>query len=251
MACDSWKAKLDSYLDGELPQEEMRTFDAHVRSCASCAADALARVQIKRTIQTYGKRFTPTAEFRRRIQKSVATKAPRSWGLAWSLATAAVAILLVGALTGTRVGTLRSRNDQVYSEIADLHVATLASSSPVDVISSDRHTVKPWFQGRIPFTFDLPELQNSNFSLLGGRMTYLDQSPGAQLIYQLRKHQISVFVFQEASLRGKFGQDASARSKLSFRMETWSRGGLRFFVIGDASAADISSLAGLFEATGS
>ena len=76
---------------------------------------------------------------------------------------------------------------QVFSEIADLHVATLASSSPVDVISTDRHTVKPWFQGKIPFAFNLPELQNSEFSLLGGRMTYLDQTPGAHLIYDAAK----------------------------------------------------------------
>jgi|SRR5438445_13863468 len=62
---------------------------------------------------------------------------------------------------------------------------------------TDRHTVKPWFQGKIPFAFDLPELQNSEFSLLGGRMTYLDQTPGAHLIYDARKHHISVFVFQE------------------------------------------------------
>ncbi len=85
-------------------------------------------------------------------------------------AAAAVVILVVGTLTSTYVGT-RAGRDHVFSEIADLHVATLASSSPVDVISSDRHTVKPWFQGKIPFAFDLPELQNSDFSLLGGRMT--------------------------------------------------------------------------------
>ena len=59
MACEPWKAKLDTYLDGELPEEEMRSFDAHVRTCPSCSADALARVQMKRTIQAAGKRFTP------------------------------------------------------------------------------------------------------------------------------------------------------------------------------------------------
>jgi len=145
------------------------------------------------------------------------------------------------------VGT-RSGRGQVFSEIADLHVATLASSSPVDVISTDRHTVKPWFQGKIPFAFDLPELQNSEFSLLGGLMTYLDQTPGAHLIYDVRKHHISVFVFQERSLRARLDEDSRAPKQLSFNMETWSQGGLRYFVIGDASAADIDSLAKLFKA---
>ena len=158
-------------------------------------------------------------------------------------------ILVVGALTSTYVGT-RSGRGQVFSEIADLHVATLASSSPVDVISTDRHTVKPWFQGKIPFAFDLPELQNSEFSLLGGRMTYLDQTPGAHLIYDVRKHHISVFIFQEQSLTiaSKLDDNSLSPKKVPFNMETWSQGGLRYFVIGDASAADIDSLAKLFKA---
>ena len=247
MVCESWKAKLDTYLDGELPEAETRTFDAHVRSCQSCSADALTRVQMKRTIQVAGRRFTPSAEFRRRVQQSIAPKPQRSLGLGWMFAVAAAVILVVGALTSTYVGT-RSDRGQVFSEIADLHVATLASSSPVDVISTDRHTVKPWFQGKIPFAFNLPELQNSEFSLLGGRMTYLDQTPGAHLIYDVRKHHISVFVFQEQSLRAKLDDNSLSPKKLPFNMETWSQGGLRYFVIGDASAADIDSLAKLFKA---
>ena len=78
----------------------------------------------------------------------------------------ALAVFAVAVLLSNYWGLQQSRGAQVYSEIADLHVAALASSSQVDVVSSDRHTVKPWFQGKIPFTFDLPELQNSEFSLL-------------------------------------------------------------------------------------
>ena len=254
MVCESWKAKLDTYVDGEVPETEMRTFNAHVRSCPSCSADALTRVQMKRAIQAAGKRFTPSAEFRKLMQQSIASRPQRTFLLGWMLAAAATVILIVGTLTsaylGTRSGKDLAYRDQVFSEIADLHVATLASSSPVDVISTDRHTVKPWFQGKIPFAFDLPELQNSEFSLLGGRMTYLDQTPGAHLIYDARKHHISVFVFQERSLRLPAMSDEGSLSpnKLLFNMETWSQGGLRYFVVGDASAADIDSLAKLFKA---
>jgi anti-sigma factor RsiW len=246
MVCESWKAQLDTYLDGEVSEQEMRTFDAHVRNCPSCSADALSRVQLKRAIQVAGKRFAPSAEFRKRMQQNMAPQPRRSFSLGWMLAAAVV--LVAGTLTSTYLGS-RSGTDQMFSEIADLHVATLASSSPVDVISTDRHTVKPWFQGRIPFAFNLPELQNSEFSLLGGRMTYLEQTPGAHLIYDVRKHHISVFVFQERSLPAKLRNSASLPGKLSFNMETWSQGGLRYFVIGDASAADIDSLAKLFRAT--
>jgi anti-sigma factor RsiW len=246
MVCESWRAKLDTYLDGEVPEAEMRTFDAHVRNCPSCSADALTRVQMKRAIQVAGKRYTPSAEFRKRMQRKIAAKPQRSLGLGWTFAATAAAIIVVGTLTSVYLGTRSGRN-QVFSEIADLHVATLASSSPVDVISTDRHTVKPWFQGKIPFAFNLPELQNTGFSLLGGRMTYLDQTPGAHLIYDVGKHHISVFVFQERSLPARLDKDPVSPNQLTFNMETWTQGGLRYFVIGDASAANIDSLAKLFK----
>jgi anti-sigma factor RsiW len=252
MGCESWTTKLDSYLDGELPAEEMRAFDGHVRICPTCAADALARVQMKRSIQAAGKRFTPSAEFRKRMLHSIAAKPRRrGFGFAWVTASAVVAALLVIGIATTYKRGERARSEQAYSEVADLHVATLASSSPVDVISTDRHTVKPWFQGKIPFSFDLPELKNSDFSLLGGRMAYLGQSPGAHLIYEIRKHRISVFVFQEAALRGNWDDNSAATKKLSFNLETWSQGGLRYFVIGDASSGDVIQLSNLFKSTGS
>jgi anti-sigma factor RsiW len=252
MECEVAKLKLDAYLDGELPSEEMRVFDAHVRGCPSCAADALARVQMKRAIQSAGKRFAPSAEFRNRMQQRIAGKPqPIGVGFSWIAVTAVVAILAAIGLTVAHNERKQARTQQVYSEIADLYVANLASSSPVDVLSSDRHTVKPWFQGRIPFAFDLPELQNSEFSLLGGRMTYLDQTPGAHLIYELRKHRISVFVFPEATLRKNLDAKPFVTKQLSFSMETWGQGGLRYFVIGDATTDDIDSLAKLFKSVGS
>jgi len=79
-------------------------------------------------------------------------------------------------------------------------------------------------------------------------MAYLDQTPGAHLIYDLRKHHISVFVFQERSLPARLNEKSFAPKNVSFNMETWSQGGLRYFVIGDASAADIDTLVKLVKA---
>src|SRR5882762_4728936 len=248
MACESWQAKLDTYLDGELPSEQMRAYDSHVRSCLSCSSAALALVQRKRSVHDAGKRFAPSAEFRQRMQRSIAGRPRRSRSFAWMLAAVAVLVFAVVGLSAIRLGREQAHTAQVYGEVADLHVATLASSSPVDVVSTDRHTVKPWFQGKIPFAFDLPELQNSAFSLLGGRMTYLDQTPGAHLMYDVRKHHISVFIFQEQSLPARLDNNFLSPKELPFNMETWSQGGLRYFVIGDASTADIDSLAKLFKA---
>src|SRR6201997_4782675 len=232
MVCELWKTRLDTYLDGELPSEEMLAFDSHVHSCSTCGADALARVQMKRGIQAVGKRFTPSPEFRKMVQRRIEAKPRRSsFGIAWMMASSVTAVLVVIGLATIYRGRDTDRTEQVYSEVADLHVGMLASSAPVDVVSTDRHTVKPWFQGKIPFAFDLPELQNSEFSLLGGRMAYLDQTPGAHLIYDARKHHISVFVFQEQSLRGRLDENSLSPKQLPFNMETWSQGGLRYFVI--------------------
>src|SRR5689334_5082926 len=109
MVCESWKAKLDTYLDGELPSEETHVFDAHVRICPSCAANALTRVQMKRTVQAAGKRFTPSAEFRRRVQQSVAAKPRRGVArFSWMMATAMIAVLLVAGLAATYLGRQRA-----------------------------------------------------------------------------------------------------------------------------------------------
>src|SRR5271169_5915223 len=122
MGCESWNAKLDAYLDGELPSEEMRGLDAHLRGCASCSADALSRVQMKRTIQAAGKRFTPSPEFREQLRQSIAPK--RGLHLQWLVAAAAVAVLVAGALLTSSYLGVRANRNHVFSEIADLHVET-------------------------------------------------------------------------------------------------------------------------------
>jgi anti-sigma factor RsiW len=246
VACEGWKTRLDAYLDGELPEAETREADAHVRACPECSQAALGQMQMNRAVQTAGRRFTPSADFRRRIEQQVAAKPRRRFSLAWAVLVAAVALLVAGALTTAYMRMLSTRR-QVFSEIADLHVATMASTSPVDVVSTDRHTVKPWFQGKIPFSFNLPEVHDTEFTLVGGRMTYLEQTPGAQLIYDVRKHHISVFIFPATNLPSSLRGETELRSDLNFSLETWQQGGLRYFAIGDSSAADVAKLASLFQ----
>ena len=244
---DKWTDKIDLYLDGELSSADMRDLDAHLRDCPSCSADALGRLQLKRAIHSAGNRYSPSAEFRQRIRKDIARKPGRSPIRGWLTAAAVAAIVLVFILVPISLRQGRMARQQTFAEIADQHIATLASSNPVDVVSSDRHTVKPWFQGRIPFTFNLPELQNSDFTLLGGRITYLGQAPGAELIYQIRKHRISVFIFPDQQVGKRLGSDTGSQKQFSFNLESWSQGGLRYFVLGDASGDDISNLANLLK----
>jgi len=249
MGCEQWRGKLEAYADGELDPAEARTLGEHLRTCSECAADALERVQMKHAVQMAGKRFAASAELRSRIAKSVTPK-PRRQLWPWQiLAAPALVLLILAVATNSYMGRENARRQRVYSELADLHVAALASAAPVDVVSTDRHTVKPWFQGKIPFTFNLPDLQGSEFTLLGGRVTYFAQTPGAHLIYQIRKHEISVFIFQDRIFEDRGEATLSLPSgparALSFNEESWTQNGLRYFVIGDVGADDIRALSKL------
>jgi anti-sigma factor RsiW len=243
MTCD-WVSKLDQYVDGELSTGELTEVETHLRACPTCAADALSRLQMKRLTQAAGRRFSPRPEFRLKIEKSIDAGRRPGWVRRWAPALA-VAAMLVLMLVPATVWLQQSRTEHALGELADLHVSNLASANPVDVVSSDRHTVKPWFQGKLPFTFNLPELQTSPFKLIGGRLTYFQQSPGAQLVFEVGKHQISVFIFQNRDELTRLNSGSLLSSKLAFNTETWVDGGLRYFVLGDAGQSDVHDLSEL------
>ena len=245
MTCDQWRGKLDAYVDSDCSGEELASIEAHLRTCATCAAAALGRLQMKRMTQAVAARYSPSPEFRQRIEKSIRPKRQLAWTLGWMPRFAVVAVALVILVAGITVWIRHSTRQQGLAELVDLHVATLASTNPVDVISTDRHTVKPWFQGKLPFTFNLPELQNSPFKLLGGRVTYFEHNPGAHLLFQIRSHQLSVFILQDRPGMIPLTMGVTSERELAFNVETWSEGGLRYVVVGDASPADIHALGDL------
>ena len=247
MACEEWSAKLDAYLDGELPPADAGTLRSHLRICPACAAETVERLELKRSVAAAGKRYTASPKFRAKIATSVATRPLRRTGWSWGIvAVPALLVLILSVARNVYVNRESAREQRIYSRLADLHVTALASATPVDVVSTDRHTVKPWFQGKIPFSFNLPELQGSDFTLLGGRITYLAQAPGAHLIYQVRKHEISVFIFQDRIAEAA-GLPAGLAHALSFNIENWTRNGLQYFVVGDVSSDDIQALSRLLQ----
>ena len=248
MGCEQWHDKLDLYVDGELEAAEAKALSSHLRSCSACASDALERVQLKRSIQIAGRRYEPSAQLRKKIAGNVTVSPVARFGWWRWAAVAALALIVAGGWLYASLGRENAQRQRLYSELADLHVSTLASATPVDVLSSDRHTVKPWFQGKIPFTFNLPELQGSEFSLLGGRVAYLGQSAGAHLIFQVRQHKISVFIFPERAEMPRLA--AGPVNELSFNVESWTKNGLTYFVVGDASADDIRALSKLLRTAG-
>ena len=249
MTCDPWQEKLDAYVDGDGPQDSS-DLEAHLRTCPSCSADALGRLKMKRMTQAAAARYSPSPQFRLRIEKSIQKSRKPLWAFGWMPALAAVAVALILIVASAALWLRHSAREQTLAELLDLHVATMASANPVDVISTDRHTVKPWFQGKLPFTFNLPEQQNSPFKLVGGRVMYFKHSPGAQLLFELRNHRLSVFIFQDQPGTIPLAMGVTAAREMAFNVETWSESGLRYVVIGDAGPADIHDLSELLRVAG-
>lgn len=242
MTCELWETKIDAYVDGELAQEEQRAFREHLASCAACSQDALGRMELKRDVHAAGKRYQPSDEFRARMARQITAPKPRVIG--WWRPLGAVAAVLLLAFSVSILHVRHMQREQLVREIADLHVSNLASANPVDVVSTDKHTVKPWFQGKLPFTFDLPELSGTQFELVGGRMVFVEQQPAALLVYGDRKHKISVLVSLDRAGLEKLG--STETSVNSFHLETWSQRGLHYIVISDSSAQDVHALAEMF-----
>lgn len=253
MACDRFSRgighdELDAFVDGELSADAQREFDAHLRTCPSCAADIANRVQLKGAVKRAGRRFTPSADFRRKIQNQVLPQ-KRTWSAAWLPAFAAAAVILLAAVW--MLGRWTVGSQAAIGELVDLHVTTLASANPVDVVSTDLHTVKPWFEGKLPFAVNVPDLKDTPFTLIGGRVTYLEQAPGAGLLFQYRKHRLSAFIFQDRAKWKNVSTTGAPVRHASFWVETWSAGGLRYFVMGDTSAANVEQLSDLIKGAAS
>ncbi len=244
MSCAAFGARLDLYLDGELGDADLPALEGHIATCASCAAEALRRRELMAAIRDAGARFRAGPRLTARVERSLAGRRRPSLAT-WLIPLAAA--LLAGIGLAFYQGLARADREHALGELLDVHVATLASTSPVDVVSTDRHTVKPWFEGKLPFTFDLPDLAGTPFELVGGRVAWLRQAPAAQLMIRLRSHRISVFVLAEGTdaARALSGVLSSGRAP-AFRVVTWSGRGLRFVAVGDTNRDDLELLAASF-----
>ena len=232
MNCE-WQEKTGLYVDGELEPAAQQSFAVHLESCAGCAAAVLEQEELKRAVRIAGKRFTAPPELYASVHKSLhPEKGQAGW---WNWALAASTLVLLVALGFALLG--RPKQDSTFAELVGVHVTTLASANPVDVISTSQHVVGPWFQGKLPFAFHLPELAGSPYTLVGGKVVYIQQSPGAQLLYQAGQHKITVFIFQAGG-----AETSAAGGSTTFSVKSWRQGTLQFYMVTDASDKESSRL---------
>ena len=211
--------------------EEVSGDEVHLGGCVQCANAVVANGLMKRRVREAMSLGDAPPRLRARLQKQ---RVSPSWWLAAAAVLAAVLVLSV--LTGRR------QSQTAVTELADMHVTILAGANPVDVISTDRHTVKPWFEGRVPFGVPVPDLASTPFRLIGGRVVYWHASQGAYLLVGKGAHRISLFVFRPQDAPQKLGTPPASMSALS-----WEDKGLTFVAVADVPESDLQQLRDAFE----
>ncbi|HUE43286.1 MAG TPA: anti-sigma factor [Candidatus Sulfotelmatobacter sp.] len=250
MSCELTRSILHGYLDGELDAARAAEFERHLLSCPQCVTELEAQESLRSTVQRAGLRERAPEKMRRNLlaalsgttepAKTVTPIRPKSsirptWWL--TLAAAAVFVIVLGSrflpnLTQGRGG------DEMTAAIVDAHLRSLQPGHLEDVISTDQHTVKPWFDGRIDFAPPVHDFVSDGFPLQGGRLDVVRGKTVAVLVYGRRKHIVNVFIWPTSE------RDMSPEqgSQLGYNWIDWRKGGMELVAISDVSVSDLTGL---------
>lgn len=259
---------LNALADGELTAYTLASVTAHLHDCSACTSHALELSLLKLATARAGQRYALPDRTRERMERLMSSRKASSpmdeestpllrrptsqpvRRLGWA-GWAVAAILLVSAsglmvVEGNRrrVHMAAVEHAALVTEVSDQHIATLAANLPPQVLSSDRHTVKPWFQGKIPFSFNLPEGLPEDTKLEGANLVYLHNRPVAQLLYDIGRHRVSVFV-QQKTAGAEWSTSLVERG--GFRLASFSTNELDVVAISDVAPANLIGLLSMIE----
>jgi anti-sigma factor RsiW len=254
--------QLNAYIDGELPPASQhfnqQGIAQHLATCHACTLRVLSATQLKAATARAGQRFAPPPDALARLtaklhaqqqseqQPQLQLQPKRTARIftmrsaAWS-ALAAALVLTISLMGWRQINQSNALSAELASEFLDQHLATLSAASTPQVISTDRHTVKPWFQGRLPFSFNLPEPDAlpPDTALKGADLAYLDGKPAAQLLFTIHKHQVSVFLTQR-SAGPSLAKLPQARE--GFTLHTATTPDLQIIAVSDVNPAELDAL---------
>jgi anti-sigma factor RsiW len=250
MTCEEAKVLLHALIDGELDAGHAREVEAHAASCPNCAAEIAQYREMRRVMTGANLRYTVPQALRSRIEAAIPAPLVRSTaaaptrrsllqGFAFGTALSAV------AATGAVFMVLRSdQNERVLGDVVSAHLRSLQADHLTDVLSTDQHTVKPWFNGRLDVAPPVVDLAAQGFTLLGGRLDYIDGKAVAAIVYKRRVHVINLFVAAATS-----PDHTAARGEVvqGFNTQRWSDQGLRFIAISDLGADELREFHTKFE----
>ena len=246
MNCARLNQVLDAWLDGELDHETSADLRRHVSACPSCSALESQRAALTRTLRGAIPYYRASPRLRSRIAHALEQREPQralargpTW---WQAAGLAACVALLSALL-TYWGTKPAAEDPLREQIVASHVASLAEPQRlIAVDSTERHVVKPWFQGKVDFAPTVKDLSGQGFVLLGARVDHVgDRQAAAVVVYRIRSHVINLFIWRSGADRATLDE---MRSR-GFSIATWTEDGLRYSAISDVDPRDLRRFATL------
>jgi anti-sigma factor RsiW len=245
MTCDEAEILLHALMDGELDAGHAREVEEHLAGCVRCTAQLAAYRQMSKSMAGADLSYTAPLALRRRIeatlpQRRVPNRRAVLRGFAMGSAVSAI------AATGLVAIVLRSDDEaRIKSEIVSAHLRSLQAGHLTDVLSTDQHTVKPWFNGKLDVSPPVIDLTAQGFTLIGGRLDYVDARAIGAIVYRRRLHVINLFVAQTANSERSA---AKTESFQGFNIRRWSEGGLNYWAVSDLAGDELAEFGDKFQA---
>ena len=246
MGCEETRELIDGYADGELDLVSSLSVERHMHVCEDCMRGHQNLQALRSLMHGESLYFRPSSALRKQIRSSLRdeVKVRRRLPLAswrWLAAAASVALVAIASLTIVQRLKGPSVEDLVAQEVISSHVRSLMEPHhPVDVPSSDQHTVKPWFNGKLDFSPPVENPADQGFPLVGGRLDYLGGRPVAALVYQRHQHYINLFVWPFNDLHEV--AESSVRRQ-GYNLIHWDKSGMEYWVISDLNEAELRQFA--------
>ncbi|HSC47423.1 MAG TPA: anti-sigma factor [Gammaproteobacteria bacterium] len=247
MNCTELRALLHGYVDGELDLVKSLEVEEHLRTCAACARLVANQQKLKAAFAQDGLRYAPDAGLQWRVMSALKKEQRKEPGAArpWLPWGGALAASLLAALVLWRVAPVGlSAQDALVAEVTSDHVRSLMANHLTDVLSTDQHTVKPWFDGKLAFAPPVTDFKDQGFPLVGGRLDFLAGHPVAAIVYQRRRHYVNVFVCPENPDLSTASFEASHDG---YNLIHWNRSGMNFWAVSDLNTAELQNLVTLLQ----
>lgn len=240
---------LPAYVDQELGIVETLEMQRHLESCEDCQREYAAQRIVSARFKKEAAYFDAPAHLAHRINAALPQGPSRAnpWYANWFNLGAAMATMLALVLGIGVYLNLPSDQDRLTDEVVASHVRSLQVDHLSDVVSTDRHTVKPWFNGKLNFAPPVVDLAPQGFPLVGGRLDYLAGRPVAALIYRRAQHPINLYVWPSADA----GRDTALQpgSRQGYHLVRWTWGGMNYCAISDLAANELENFAGMVRST--